>query len=271
MIPCRNRLKSAAIFVVLLTWLSPAIAAAETWELRYVGLLNRLPLLTADLEVALAPEAGGIGAFHTTARLATDPDGLGALIPFVMQLESDGGRRGGIFGPVWHRSNQVAWQQEQRVDIDYQVDGSVSVFVDPPTRSTQAALDGGLAAGTIDPVTVGMALIDQITRSGACSGSMPVFDGIRRYDLAVVASAVEVPPARISAGGPAHGDAVMCRLSISYLSGFPANASQSGYYPHEITLWMAPLAGGGQVVPVMASTNLAVGPLRVELVSAVPK
>jgi hypothetical protein len=264
-----NMLRSFAFLLVLAMLPGVGPAAAETLRLTYVGLLGPMKLLTADLDVALAPEGGGVGAFHTVAAIATEPTGAGALFPFRMTLETNGGRRENRFGPIWHRSSSVAWQKEQRVDLDYAADGSVTTVVNPPTRETRIALEAGLAAGTIDPMTAGMALINQVMRAGQCTGTSPVFDGIRRYDLTAVGSETAVPPTRISgSAGPQFGSVVACRLAIDYLSGFPANASQSGFYPREITIWLAPLAGGLQIVPVMASVDLAIGQLRIELISA---
>jgi hypothetical protein len=263
-----NPLRLLAALLVSAMSLAAVPASAETWQLQYVGLLGRVPLLTADLEVSLANEGGGIGAFHASALAATDPNGAGALIPFRMQLETAGGRPGPALAPLWHRSLSTAWQQQQRVELDYGADGSVATFVDPPTHATNTALDGGLVSGTIDPVTAGLILIDQVMRAGGCAGSLAVFDGIRRYDLAVIASEAGTPPARISGtAGPGHGTAVACRMSIGYRSGFPADASRSSFYPKEITIWLAPLANQAQVVPVLATADLAVGQLRLELLS----
>jgi hypothetical protein len=98
---------------------------------------------------------------------------------------------------------------------------------------------------------------------------MSVFDGIRRYDLAALDGAAGALPARASGTiGPVHGEAMACRLSVGYLSGFPASAPGSSFYPDEITVWLAPLDGQEQVVPVLAIAEVAVGQLRLELVSA---
>ena len=259
----------AVLFGILQAPLLPAPTAAETWQLEYVGMLGQVPLMTADLRMDVAGEGEGVGAFYVTADAGTDGTGGAMLFPFQIQFETNGGRRGESLSPLWHRSQSVAWQKQQRIDLDYGTDGTITVFVDPPARETQAAIDQGLIAGTIDPVTAAMTMIDQIMRAGACSGAVAVFDGMRRYDLAAAESGASTPPARLSgAPGPMHGDVIACRIAVTYRSGLPANASQSNFYPNEATIWLAPLNGHDQVVPIIAVATLPMGQIRLELVSA---
>ncbi len=266
----------ARIFPVLAVFLGilqapllPASADAETWQLKYLGMLGQVPLMTADLRADVAGEGGGVGAFYVTANARTAGTGAEALFPFQIQFETNGGRRGESMSPLWHRSVSVSWQKQQRIDLDYGADGTITTFVDPPSRVTQSTIDQGLVAGTIDPVSAAMSMIDQIMRTGICSGSVAVFDGMRRYDLSAVESGASKPPARMSGmPGPAHGDAIACRIAVTYRSGLPANASQSNFYPNEATVWLAPLSGNDQVVPIIAVAILPIGQIRLELLSA---
>ena len=262
-------LAGLAVFLGLqASWL-PSAAIAETWQLKYVGMLGQVPLMTADLHAEVAEEGSGVGAFYVTADAGTAGTGAQSLFPFQIQFETNGGQRGEGLAPLWHRSQSVAWQKQQRIDLDYAINGAVTVFVDPPNRMTQAAIDQGLVAGTIDPVSAGMTLIDQIMRAGACSGSVSVFDGMRRYDLSAVESGASTPPSRLSGGaGPAHGDAIACRIAVAYRSGLPTNAGQANFYPNEATIWLAPLTGHDQFVPIVAVATLPMGQIRLELLSA---
>jgi hypothetical protein len=262
-------LAGLALFLGLLASWPPSAAVAETWQLRYVGMLGQVPLMTAELRAEIAEEGSGVGAFYVTANAGTAGTGAEALFPFQIQFETNGGQRASGLAPVWHRSQSVAWQKQQRIDLDYALNGAVAVFVDPPNRMTQAAIDQGLIAGTIDPVSAAMTLIDQIMRAGACSGAVAVFDGMRRYDLSALESGASVPPARLSgSAGPAHGDAIACRVAVAYRSGQPTSAGQSNFYPNEATIWLAPLTGHDQVVPILAVATLPMGQVRLELLSA---
>lgn len=262
-------LAGTAVFLGLLASWLPSAALAETWQLRYVGMLGQVPLMTADLQAEIAEEDSGVGAFYVSANAGTAGTGAESLFPFQIRFETNGGRRGAGLGPLWHRSQSVAWQKQQRIDLDYETNGAVAVFVDPPNRMTQAAIDQGLIAGTIDPVSAAMTLIDQIMQAGACSGSVAVFDGMRRYDLSAIESGASTVPARLSGStGPAHGDAIACRIAIAYRSGLPTNAGQANFYPTEATIWLAPLTGHGQFVPIVAVATLPMGQIRLELLSA---
>ena len=262
-------LAAMAVFLGLVSSWLPSDAVAETWQLKYVGMLGQVPLMTADLRAEIAEEGSGVGAFYVLANAGTAGTGAESLFPFQIQFETNGGRRGAGLSPLWHRSQSVAWQKQQRIDLDYRTNGAVTVFVDPPNRMTQAAIDQGLIAGTIDPVSAAMTLIDQIMRAGKCAGSVAVFDGMRRYDLSAIESGAATVPARLSgSAGPTHGDAIACRIAIAYRSGLPTNAAQSNFYPNEATIWLAPLTGQGQFVPIVAVAALPMGQIRLELLSA---
>ena len=267
MMPLLMPLKNLALVAALLIF-SAVPAAAETWNLQYAGLLGRMKLMTANVQVDVAHGVSGIDAFNVSMQAASDSSGAGALMPFTMQLEANGGRRGDALRPLWHRSTSVAWQKQQRVEMDYGADGSVTTFVDPPTRETREALAAGMDTGTIDPVTAAMILIDQVLRNNACDGHLPTFDGIRRYDLTVLGSEASALPAPILASVGTTGTPVACRFSIGYRSGMPAYATRASFYPREVTIWFAPLADGGQILPIVATADLSIGQLRLELLSA---
>lgn len=263
-------LRALGILAVVSIVAAPSAARAESWDLRYVGYLGMVPLIDTDLRADLARQSGRIDVFNASVFLATNAN-TSAWLPFEMQLETDGGRQGESLKPLWHRSVATAGQYVQRVDMDYGSDGTVSVFADPPTRETRVALESGLESGTIDPVSAGIVLMDQALSHGACSGHLAVFDGIRRYDLAVLSSEMAAAPARLTSGPAlAVGDAIVCRLAIEYRSGFPTSAANSGFYPREMTIWFAPMLDAGVVVPVAVTARMALGEFRLELVSAQP-
>lgn len=265
-----NILRAIGFLAVLSILGGAGPAQADSWALRYVGYLGMVPLIETDLRADLARQSGRIDVFNANVSLATNQNAA-AWIPFQMQLESDGGRQGETLHPLWHRSVSTSGQYVQRVDLDYAAGGAVTVFADPPTRETRVALESGFETGTIDPVSAGIVLMDQAMARGGCSGQLPVFDGIRRYDLTVVGSDASPPPARFTSGPAiAAGEVIACRLSIEYRSGFPTSASSSGYYPRELTIWFAPLLDSAVMVPIAVSARMALGELRLELVSAQP-
>jgi hypothetical protein len=256
----------AAFAALSATVLPGSPARAESWDMRYVGYLGMIPLLDTDLTADLARQGTRIDVFHATVLLATNTN-TAAWLPFEMQLETNGGRHSEVLRPLWHRSVATANRQVQRVDLDYGSDGAVSVFADPPTRETRVALESGFETGTIDPVSAGIVLMDQAMSRGACSGQLPVFDGIRRYDLTVLSSDATPPPVRFTTG-PVVGDAIACHLAIEYRSGFPTDSTSSGFYPREMTVWFARLLDADAMVPIAVSARMALGEFRLELVDA---
>ena len=148
----------------------------------------------------------------------------GALLPEAMHAET-------------HRRGLDLYTR-----IDYGVDGTVTAETRPPVSRPAVLVTAAQMRGTIDQLTVYLALARHLAHSGSCALTFAVFDGRRRYDLGFADAPSEVLP---DIGGPAR----VCRMWRRRIAGFPADSS-GNEATDQGKLWLARLLQADLMVPV---------------------
>lgn len=253
--------RAALVGAVLLL---PAAAQAQTLRLVYQGSVGDAPVLSAAIHSTT--EGGGAppGRYAMTAEIGL----LGALaemFPFQLSAEATG-TSGEAVVPDRYRSQTRIFDQVAAVTLDYGADGSVALETAPPTVEAREAMAHGLADGTLDPLSAIAALVDHVARSGGCGGTYTVFDGTRRYALAF--SHVGKAQVKRLRDSLYEGPAIECRVVPELQSGFQQRDAQAGFYPREVSLWLAPVLAGAPPLPVRLLARNSLGTLLVDLVEA---
>lgn len=153
--------------------------------------------------------------------------------------------RGGLF-PELHDQHGI-WRGETRqAQVRYGADRSIVHVVEPPLDPLEfTPVPEGSIAGTMDPLTAALSALKHFAATGRCHGTLPIFDGRRRYDMLLedAGTALLIRDRPWNYGGRAHG----CRLKSHRIGGFfkrdedePSDdAPQS-----ERLVWLAELAPG---------------------------
>lgn len=241
--------------------------AAETSLVRlgYAGFLGDVQVIEASVGLELPPGTRKNGSY----RMALDVAMSGAMakvVPFSMTAESLG-RTGnaGVLPSRFHSLTRI-YQNSQATSLTYGDGGAVEIVSDPPTVQAREAREQGLARGTLDPLSAVVALVDEVVRTGACRGRVPVFDGARRYDLeATPAGTAQVARIGFSLY---EGPATECAVTPILLSGFRQRDVDAGFYPDGARLWIAPVVAGEPPVPVRVVARSGLGTMRLDLVEA---
>jgi hypothetical protein len=157
------------------------------------------------------------------------------------------------------------WNRQESIALTYASNGSVGIQAVPLTRQAQMAQQQGYADGTIDPASLVVAVATLFANAGSCGGQYQLFDGARRYDLA------------LSQGGYADleamsnsyyaGSATECTATPQLVAGFQQSALNANLYPQSARLWMAPAIAGFPTVPVRILAQSAFGEMTLELVN----
>lgn len=155
----------------------------------------------------------------------------------------------------------------RRVTIDYADGDPRQIAAEPPyNRDNRTPVSDVLRRATVDPQTAALLSIAAGASERSCGGSVPVFDGRRRYNLNFTYLGTdELRPGK---QGFYAGPAVRCRLVYERIAGFDeAYAREHGDgREHEVTIWIAAFADGRLHLPVrmMADTRFgkALGHLR---------
>ncbi|MDX2169624.1 MAG: DUF3108 domain-containing protein [Deltaproteobacteria bacterium] len=249
------------------TWLSVFIGGLQVLFAAPVAASDGIAL---DYEVRYGPLQ--ILAMHSTMRQIADryqarsemrTVGMVALLfPWSATSSTDGHASGTTLRPELHRTRGELRGTARSVAIDYGPAGSVSTAVAPPAEDDERdPVPAALQQDTIDPLTAGLAAV-----ASGCRGTLRVFDGRRRYDMALNDRGDgEVPSSRHNLY---NGRARLCRVTITPLAGFWRRNTQEDYRPSQLDAWVAAPAAGLRPVPVYLELTAPRGTVGIHLSAA---
>ena len=245
-------LRTAVAFAIGLA--TPAVASDAAVTLRYDVRYGPLRLLS--VRVATAVEGAGY-----RSRSVMQTEGIVATIyPWLSRAEVEGARDGTHLRPRRHRSVGRYRNEERLVEIDYDAGDRVRSRVEPaPEADGRAAVPEALQQATVDPLTASLH-----AAAADCQGTIPVFDGRRRYDLLLRTLApADLPAARRRVyAGPTR----RCRAQVEAHAGFWQSEPRDSEEPTYLDYWLATPRDGLPVVPVYLELSGARGTLRIDLV-----
>jgi hypothetical protein len=188
---------------------------------------------------------------------------IGMLFPWTAGSSTNGRGQGAALLPELHRAEGAFRGVTRSVAIEYGGDGAVSVQVAPSAESDERdPVPPELQQGTIDPLTAGLAAV-----ASGCAGTLRVFDGRRRYDMALSDQGeAEVPE---SSHTIYQGRARRCRATITPLAGFwRRNQAQEDYRPSLLDAWIAAPKPDVMPVPVYLELTAPRGTVGIYLSAA---
>ena len=262
--------------LTLLAGATSASAAAGQTTLTYVGYLAGVPVLDLRATVtvpvntvaaggstgtAVAPENG---PYQISASMGTIGN-LAILYPYHSDMQAKGRMTTGRPTPSLFNSDQTIWQKRETVTLTYDGAGDVTISANPLTQLGKQVVESGNANNTMDPASAVLALIGAFSQRNACGGSYAVFDGVRRYDIAVE----QAGTANVNMLQQSYyqGPATECHAAPRLVGGFQQAAVQSQLYPQSARLWLARPIKNFPAVPVRMSAQNALGEMVLDLVN----
>jgi hypothetical protein len=243
-------------------------AAAKPLTLTYLAYLAGYPVLSMTATADLPDGDGqtvGTGPYALNAQIVTQGS-LASLYPYHMSIAAHGRLEHAGIAPGQFHSEGTIMSNTEAVTLTYHSDGKVDIRAEPLTRQAQDAAAQGTANGTIDPASLVMAVIAAYADKQDCTGTYKLFDGVRRYDLAVQ----EVGQGNVQMYKQSfyQGPAVECAATPQLIQGFSQMAVQSQLYPQSANIWLATAVKGAPAVPVRIETQNALGKMVFDLVGA---
>jgi len=119
--------------------------------------------------------------------------------------------------------------------------------------------------GIVDPLTAMLIRVEgtgDVVAADACKRTLPIFDGRRRFDLALSFKRIE----RVKAGKGYAGPAVVCAVAFRPIAGHRRDSALLDYLTdgREIELAFAPIAGTRFLAPFRLSIVSMLGNLVIE-------
>ena len=194
--------------------------------------------------------------------------GLAWLVhPFSLRAQTDGVADEHGLRPLHYRSTSEKRGKTRRQEITYREDGSLNVHREPKKAGKRKnRVPEDMTSGTLDPASALLSVIEAFARVGRCEGSMPVYDGRRRYDLLVTPAGLRDLKAK--GYGMYSGPATVCRIAVEQLAGFKKKKRGKNRFPSVIDVWLAPVAGNDLAVPVRLEGKTDRGQMILHLVKA---
>lgn len=202
-----------------------------------------------------------------SVKLSVETRGLAWLVhPFSLKAQTDGVADEQGLRPLHYKSTSKKRGKTRRQEITYHEDGSLDILREPNKASKRKnRVPEDLTFGTLDPASALLSIIEAFTRVGRCEGSIPVYDGRRRYDLLVTQTGSR--DLKSKGYGMYSGPATVCRIAVEQLAGFKKKKRGKNRIPSVIDVWLAPVAGD-LAVPVRLEGKTDRGQMILHLVEA---
>jgi hypothetical protein len=174
---------------------------------------------------------------------------LGTLFPWESRSSAFGSIVGSDLVPDQYRLRSRFRGKPIEVDLRYGEGGAVDERVAGDLgEGRRRPVSEAEQSGTLDPLSAAISLSHELGRTGTCSGTRRVFDGVRRYDLRYEdLGVVELEPS----GDERFGGATrLCRASVQPIGGFLETGEGAGEAPQSIIAWLASPMPGTAPVPL---------------------
>jgi Protein of unknown function (DUF3108) len=159
--------------------------------------------------------------------------------------------------------------ETEKIKMTFDAAGVVDLIVDPPfpppaAKQERVPITDGDRKGVLDPLSAGLVMVsgsDDLLKPQSCDRQIPVFDGRRRFDVALSFKRMDKVKAETGYEGPA----VVCAIHLVPIAGHRVGGTTMQHLiksdAMEVTL--APLSDTRILVPFQASIPTVVGTVHV--------
>lgn len=171
--------------------------------------------------------------------------------------------------PTGHRNEGYFRGDKRTIDLTFNADGTVDVVEtdteeeedDPKTPVPEDSLPG-----SVDPFSAIMSLATLLNEGGLCEGSIPIYDGRRRYDLNLTQG--ETRAFEASRYSIFAGEATACMVQIERIGGFRLERSKYAETARNRSVWVAAPLPGLAPIPVRLDIETDYGNVLAHLTAA---
>jgi hypothetical protein len=262
LVSIRNCFSALGIWWLFLDGSGPAAAAdgniRATYELSFLG----VTLTVVNLDIAVRNsvytaridyQASGV------ARVASDASG---------QAISRGAYRNGHFIPATFVLDRRGGERPQKVALAISGGDVKTMTLDPPSGSLpdRTPIEPEHLKHVIDPLSaflVPAVRADGKTAADVCDRTLPIFDGLRRYDVAL--SSIDGTNS-FNVGGFA-GPTKDCQVRWTLIAGQTRDGqgSSPAFQPHDIVVTFGLVKTVEVFVPLLISARTSYGTVQVRL------
>jgi Protein of unknown function (DUF3108) len=158
--------------------------------------------------------------------------------------------------------------ETEKIKMTFDTAGISDLVVDPPFPASpnqeRVPVTDSDRKGVLDPLSAGLVSIsgsDDVLKPESCQRRIPVFDGRRRFDVALSFKRMD----KVKVEGGYQGPAIVCAIQVVPISGHrvAGTAMQRLVKSNAVEVTLAPLAGTRVLVPFSASVPTLVGTVSI--------
>ena len=169
----------------------------------------------------------------------------------------------GRLAPSYFTSNITDDEGHSELRMNFE-DGVVKDLVEPPPRSDRVLVTEADRRGVNDPLTamlIPVAAGDALA-SANCNRVLPIFDGRRRYNLALSFRRID----RVDIKNQFSGLVLVCGVILQPIAGYRADSMLVKYVAgrSDLELWFAPIAGTSFIAPIRVLMPTLIGTLEIQ-------
>lgn len=183
---------------------------------------------------------------------------IGKLFPWAGHYATLGSSEDGDLTPKEYKSTSVWKKDAKQTRLEYKNGAFKAKHVTKNgKKTTQTEIKDTLTKDTVDMLTGAIQLLQKTHDNHGCSGSVPVFDGKRRFNLVFKDQGTDT--IRKSKYSVFHGKAIKCIIEVEPVLGFKEKDKKRGWMAVQNhtkerkkmpTIWLASLQDDGPFVPV---------------------
>lgn len=164
--------------------------------------------------------------------------------------------------PVAYRTESEFDKKKVKwIELAFQ-DGVPYETSDPPfSHNTRPEVDEATRAGSRDPLSAVLALLEATSQAGSCAGEEKVFDGRRRFDLKML----ERGTAEVRGFGIYKGEALRCAVQLTPVDGYRYDGKDRTEVSSGTQLYLAQLEPGLPLLPVQIDAETSYGTVKIHL------
>ncbi len=240
-----------AILSLLAALAFAGAAQAQTkLDARYGISFAGIPIGKGQWTIEIRPDAYTIAGSGRASGLVS------ALIDGEGTISALGAIRDGK--PIPTAFTSVITRDKDKSETRMTLDGGVVKDIVPPTEPAdkdRVPVTDTHRRGIIDPLSA--LLVPASLDAQACSRTLSIFDGRRRYDLKLAFKRMDKVKTHTGYAGPA----VVCTTTFQPIAGHRANSALAKYLTEgrEIEIWFVPVTGTALLAPFRLSIASMIG------------
>jgi len=217
-------------------------------------------VLTSVLEINLEDRS-------YNARLGAQLAGMpGWFAEWAAVVQSDGEIQRGELNPAQYSAERVRRGESRKTVLDFGGEGEVGVTFVPERNDSDEPVPAELLTETLDPLSGLISVINTVTEGGGCAGTIPVYDGRRRYDLVFTDRGLD--DLRPSSKSGFAGVARRCRMQLEPVAGaFKDDDDDDSFWNsrpenrrrRQLDIWLARPMAEGPIIPVRMVGRSSIG------------